>query len=258
MTGGSIVADTPSRPVQFAVAAAGLGLILAAWAWFAHGLPVYVLPGPEQALGAALRIFTEPALLWHVGVSLGRVCLSVVVAMALALALASLARLPVLAPIVEQRIFVFFNSFPAVGWAVLGVIWFQVSTFTVIFVQVAIILPFCLANVLTGYRQMDPDLTELGRSLTRRPVRRFVKLTLPLMMPFLAAGLRVAYGLCWKIALVAELFGAPSGLGYLLMRAQQVADAPMVFGVCLAIVAVYGTTDWLLTRAARASRLAGA
>lgn len=237
------------RTVQAAIAAVGIALALAGWWWLAHDLPDYVLPGPWDALRAAWAIFTQPELAWHMLVSLVRVCLSVAVAMAIALVLAGLAiRFRFLAPIVEQRILVFFNSFPSVGWAVLGVIWFQISTSTVIFVQVAIILPFCIVNALAGFRQIDPDLFELGRSLTRRPLRRFMRLTLPLAMPFLAAGLRIAYGLCWKIALVAELFGARSGLGYLLMQAQQVADASMVFGTCLAIVIIYIATDWLVMR----------
>src|SRR5690606_37488511 len=107
---------------------------------------------------------------------------------------------------------------------------------TVVFIQTAIILPFMLISALAAFAQLDPELEELGRSFNRHPIRRFRLLTLPLMMPVLMSGLRVAYGICWKIALVAELFGAQSGLGYLLMRAQSSADAAMVFAVCLMIV----------------------
>ena len=88
----------------------------------------------------------------------------------------------------------------------------------------------------------------MGRSLTRSPLRRFFKLTLPLVAPFLVAGLRVAYGMCWKIALVSELFGASSGLGYLLQRAQTVSDAAMVFACCLVIVIIYAVTDYLFLK----------
>ena len=115
--------------------------------------------------------------------------------------------------LIERRILTFLNSFPSVGWAILGVVWFQISTATVLFIQTAIVLPFCIINALAGFRQIDPDLDELGRSLTRSSIRRFFKLTLPLIAPFLIAGIRVAYGICWKIALVSELFGASSGLG---------------------------------------------
>jgi len=241
--------DDVSRKKQVWVAAAGLIAFLIAWWWAAHDLPDYVLPGPADTLAAIFHVITEPQLLWNVFASLVRVCLSVVLAMFIALVLAALAtRFSILVPVIEHRIFVVLNSFPSVGWAVLGIIWFQISTFTVIFVQVAIVLPFCIVNALAGFRQMDPDMSELGRSLARYPVRRFVLLTLPLILPFLVAGLRIAYGLCWKIALVAELFGVRSGLGWLLMQAQQAANASMMFGICLVIVLVYTLTDWLALR----------
>jgi NitT/TauT family transport system permease protein/sulfonate transport system permease protein len=69
-----------------------------------------------------------------------------------------------------------------------------------------------------------------------------------LLAPFLIAGLRVATGIAWKIALVAELFGAQTGLGYLLVQAQSSANAAMVFAVCLVIVVIVFALDRLLLR----------
>lgn len=208
-----------------------------------------MLPSPGRVAAALLRFVQEPALLGHAAISLLRVVLAVAVAMALALVAASLVRrFPLLEPVVERRILTFLNAFPSVGWAILGVIWFQISAGTVLFMQVMIVLPFCLINTLAGFRQLDAEMEELGHSLTRSGPRRFRLLTLPLIAPFVIAGLRVAYGICWKIALVAELFGASSGLGYLLMRAQAVADASMVFACCLVIVLIYLVTDWIVLR----------
>jgi NitT/TauT family transport system permease protein/sulfonate transport system permease protein len=85
----------------------------------------------------------------------------------------------------------------------------------------------------------------MGQSLTRSRWRRFTRLTLPLVMPFLSAGLRIAFGICWKIALVAELFGAQSGLGYLMLQAQSNADAAMVFACCFVIVIIVFAVDRL-------------
>ena len=195
------------------------------------------------------QFVTDPATAVNALISFARVVASVAIAMALAIALAVAMRaMPVLEGIIERRILTFLNSFPSVGWAILGVVWFKISTPTVLFIQTAIVLPFCLINVLAGFQQIDRDLEELGASLTRSSVRRFFKLTLPLVAPFLIAGLRIAYGICWKIALVSELFGASSGLGYLLMQAQTVSDAAMVFACCLVIVAIYGVTDFLFLR----------
>ena len=240
---------TASKGAQGAVTALGIVCLIAGWAWVARDQPEYVLPGPIAVLQGVARFFTEPQLAAQAGISLFRVVLSVVAAMILALILAGLVRRwRILDETIERRILTFFNAFPSVGWAILGVIWFQISNTTVIFVQVAIILPFCLVNALAGFRQIDPDMDELGHSLTRSVWRRFRLLSLPLVAPFLLSGLRVAYGICWKIALVAELFGASSGLGYQLARAQSVSDATMVFACCIVIVLIFLVTDLLFLK----------
>jgi NitT/TauT family transport system permease protein len=175
-----------------------------------------------------------------------RVAAAVALAMALAIVLAIAARRSgIVAAVIEQRLLLILNSFPSVGWAILGVVWFKVSNTTVIFIEVMIVLPFCLINALEGFRQIDVELEEMGRSLSRSRVRLFMRVTLPLVMPFLVAGLRIAFGIAWKIALVAELFGSQSGLGYLLLRAQSTSDAAMVFACCFVIVLVVFAIDRL-------------
>jgi NitT/TauT family transport system permease protein len=238
---------TPPTQRLFAEGAIVLGIV--GWWLTARDLPAFVLPGPLDVAKALLRFVTDPALLQHVAISFVRVAASVLLGLVLAVGLAQLARASAIASaIIEGRILLVLNSFPSVGWAILGVIWFGVADATVIFIQTAIVLPFCLINALEGFRQIDPELDELGRSLSRNRWRRFVRLTLPLIMPFLVAGVRIAYGICWKIALVSELFGAASGLGYLLLRAQSVADAATVFAVCLVIVLIFSLVDHVLLK----------
>ena len=221
-------------------------LAVVAWWLTARNLPEFVLPGPLPVLTTLARFATDPTLAWHLGVSFVRIAAAVVIAMALGIALAMLARpSPAFAAVVERRILLILNSFPSVGWAILGVVWFNVSNLTVIFIEVAIVLPFCLANALEGFRNIDTELEELGQSLSRSRWRRLTRLTLPLVMPFLAAGLRIVFGICWKIALVAELFGAQSGLGFLMLQAQSTANVAMVLACCLAIVIVVFLVDRL-------------
>lgn len=223
--------------------------ILVIWWTTARHLPAYVLPDPFQVLRDMGRFVSDGETAFNALVSLARVVSSVLIAMVLGVFIALAVQVaPILNATVERRLIVFLNSFPSVGWAILGVVWFKISTPTVLFIQTAIILPFCIVNALAGFRQLDTDLNELGLSMTRSPVRRFLKVTLPLIAPFLIAGLRIAYGICWKIALVSELFGASSGLGYLLMRAQSASDAAMVFACCLVIVVIYTATDYLLLK----------
>jgi NitT/TauT family transport system permease protein/sulfonate transport system permease protein len=235
------------RLLDRAIADGAVVLMVLGWWLTARGLPAFVLPGPLEVGRALFRFVATPDAAGDALTSLWRVVLSVSLAMVLALALAVLVRsFPTLDGIVERRLLVFLNSFPSVGWAILGVIWFGVSAGTVLFIQVAIVLPFCLINALEGFRQIDHELEELGRSLTRAPWRRFTRLTLPLVAPFLVAGARIGYGIAWKISLVSELFGASSGVGFRMMRAEAGADASTVFACCLVIVVMYAITDRLV------------
>jgi NitT/TauT family transport system permease protein len=232
--------------VQHGIAEGGVLLAVLGWWLTARGVPEFVLPSPLKVATTLMRFVTEPALLGHLAITFLRVTAAVTIAMSLAVALAIAARRSRLAmAMIEQRLLLILNSFPSVGWAILGIIWFKVSNTTVIFIETAIVLPFCLVNALEGFRQINPELEEMGHSLSRSRMRLFARVTLPLVMPFLVAGLRIAFGICWKIALVAELFGSQSGLGYLLLRAQSNSDAAMVFACCFVIVLVVIAVDRL-------------
>lgn len=243
--------DALGRVIALAVLVAAI----AGWWAMARGMPSFVLPGPLDVARALAALVTDPGLAGHVMVSFVRVGAAVAIAMLLALVLGLSARGNVYAgDIVEHRILVFLNSFPSVGWAILAILWLQVSNATVIFIEVMIVLPFCLNNVLQGLKSIDPEIEEMGKSLTRSRWRRLVKIELPLIAPFLVAAARIAYGICWKIALVAELFGAQTGLGFLLARAQSSADAATVFACCILIVLIFLAMDrLLLSRLARAT-----
>ncbi|WP_099867270.1 ABC transporter permease [Pararhizobium haloflavum] len=235
--------------IGWGVADVSVIFMIVAWWFFAQGLPAFVMPTPDAVFWKLVAFVSDPRLFDHVVISFLRIGAAVTIAMTIAMALALLTRaFPILDETVERRLLTFLNSFPSVGWAILAVIWFGISNLTVIFIQVAIVLPFCLIGILSGLKQADVELTEMGRSFTRSRRLMFMKVTLPLMMPFFIASLRIAYGIAWKVALVSELFGASSGLGYLLMQGQIRADAALVFACCLAIVLIFGTVDALLLR----------
>ncbi len=228
------------RPAERVI---GDGLVVAAllgWWAFARGLPEFILPGPAAVGTRLVELFITPEFLQHVIASTWRVIASVAIALLLGGALALLAdKVPVLEGVVHERIKPVLNSFPSIGWAILAAIWFEPGDFGVIFVQVAILIPFCLINIGEGLRQVGRELTEMGRSFTRRPGRILWRLTLPLLVPYILAASRIGYGTGWKIAPVSELLGARTGLGYLMLRAQTAADSPTFLATCFAIVLIF-------------------
>ena len=217
-------------------------MVAAVLGWWAlsRSMPDYIIPSPWQVAVGVYELFFDPDKAAHTLISTLRVIGSVIVSTLIGALLALLPRwFEWVDVIVHERIQPFLSSFPSVGWAILAVIWFGNSTSSVMFVQVAILVPFCLVNVAEGLRALDRELIEMGRSFSRNRRRVFFKLTLPLLLPYVVAAVRIAYGVGWKIALVSELFGADRGLGYLMLEAQIISDAATVFATCLAIVLIF-------------------
>jgi NitT/TauT family transport system permease protein/sulfonate transport system permease protein len=222
-------------------------LFLVGWWLMARGLPEFILPGPAAVGRRLLDLFINPDFLGHTAISTLRVVGSVIIASILGGALAFLAAgVPWTETIVQERIKPVLNSFPSIGWAILAAIWFDVGEFSVMFVEVAILVPFCLVNISEGLRDIDRELLEMGNSFTRRPARVWWRITMPLLVPYILSALRIAYGIGWKIALVSELIGAPSGLGYLMLRAQTNADSVTFLATCFAIVLIFMAGERLI------------
>ena len=230
-------------PHRLAERAIADGLVVAAvlgWWLLSLRLPDFLMPSPWHVATTLAGLFLTPSLLADTAASAARVVASVALAAVLGGALAVVPyRWPVADAIVRDRISPFLNSFPSVGWAILAMIWFGTTNAAVIFVEVAILTPFCLINILEGLKELDRELIEMGASFTRHGGRSFWKLVVPMLLPYVMTAIRISYGVAWKIALVAELFGVSSGLGYLMLKAQIVSDAATVYATCFAIVLLF-------------------
>lgn len=235
--------DWPAR-----ILADGALLVIVVLWWLAsRNLPAFVLPSPWATAQALGRFVIDPKLMIDVAATAGRVVLSVVVATALGIALAIVPfYVPVTRDIVHLRILPFLNAMPSLGWAILAVIWFGVSDVSVIFAQTAIMVPFCFINVSQGIDEIDVELLEMARSFSRRRGLTFYTIIIPAVAPYVVAAARLAYGVSWKIALIAELFGSERGLGYVMYQAQTISDPATVIATCFVIVILFVLGDMLI------------
>jgi|SRR5690606_15959849 len=241
-------AQPGTRPVLAHVIGDGtVVLLLLAWWLASQSMGKTLIPDPLEIGSRMLGIMFDPSLALNWIWSFLRVLGSVVVAIFLGGLMALLPRwMPASEGVIHSLLKPFLISFPTVAWAILATIWFGVSTPTVLFIQVVILVPYCLINISEGVRAIDPELSEMGYSFTRRRMRLLVRIVLPQLLPYFIAALRIAYGVAWKIALIAEMFGAQSGLGYLMVRAQSYADGNTVLATCLVIVILFWAGDRLL------------
>jgi len=214
-------------------------VLLLVWWWLAApSASPALLPDPLRVLEETFNLLVGPESV-DTWTSFGRIVLAVFLALLIGGFLVFLTRmLPITETLVGGAILTFFNSVPALGWAILGVVWFGVGNFAVVFVVTLILIPFCMVNLWEGLRSLDPGLQEMGKSFTRSRSKIFIRIQAPLLIPYTFAAVRLSFSVGWKVALIAEFFGAQSGLGLVMNRARQAFDTPTVFATIVVVLII--------------------
>lgn len=201
--------------------------------------PIF-LPGPNLLVKRMLEIYSDPASYAVVGQTLARIFEGFFISLAIGLALG-------LAMGLKRSVEIFFDSwimvlltFPAVCWAFLSVLWFGLSQTAPIFTIVLIVFPYVAMNIWAGTKAVEKDLITMGKVYKADRSLMLRKVLLPQLMPYIFSSLRISLSLSWKIALVAEAFGASSGVGQKLTYWFQETrvDMMLAWGVSFMIVMV--------------------
>jgi len=120
-------------------------------------------------------------------------------------------------------------STPIIALGPLFILWFGIGASSKVAVIFIVAVFPVLINTFAGLATTDPNLIEVARSFGSSPAQIFTKVRFPAALPFIIAGLRlgVARGLVGVV--VAELFGAKEGLGWLIMISAQTFDTAGLF-----------------------------
>lgn len=157
-------------------------------------------PPPGYSLRWYEALFTQSPEIWHaarlsVQVALLATCLSTLLAVAAALALA---RQPSAWARLADSVFMSPLMLPtlALGLALLmtfNVLSVGLSFWTLVIGHVAITTPYILRTTIASLLQLDPVLLQSARSLGASATFTFRTVTLPLVLPGIAAGAFIAF-----------------------------------------------------------------
>lgn len=133
-------------------------------------------------------------------------------------------------------------STPTIALAPLLILWFGIGLASHVAVVVLVVVFPVLINTFAGLANTDRSLIEVARSFGATPMQLFGKIRFPAALPFIVTGLRqgVARGLVGVV--VAELFGAKAGLGFLILNSAQTFDTAGLF-VGVLILAAAGVVS---------------
>lgn len=228
----------------------GLGVALVAWTWGSQVMGMLALPSPLLTLEALVRLLADGAALRALLETGGRVAAAFGLALVFGTTLGVLAGTwgairAAVGPLVRSLLAV-----PPIAWVVLALLWFGTGGTAVVFTVAIAILPVTFLAALRGTVTVDRDLDEMVDAFRLSAGQRLHHLVLPNLVSYMVPAAVTAFGLAWKVCVMAELLAARDGVGAGLAEARANLDTAEMFAWILMVVAAFLAVEAAVVRLA--------
>jgi sulfonate transport system permease protein len=215
--------------LNIAIRIVSLFAVLVIWQIFGARVDQSLFTTPIEIVKAAVEMIGSGELWAYLAPSL------VVLAIGLSLA----AVIGVLIGLVLARFWVidvafgvyitFLYSIPSVALVPLIVLWAGFATTSKIIILFLFAFFPMVINTYQGVKNVDHKLIEVGRSFRCSERQLWANIVLPSALPFIVTGLRLAVGRGLIGMVLADLYTAISGIGYLIVRTASTYEVNKMF-----------------------------
>lgn len=211
------------------------------------GMALVLLYTVNRKLDSVERRALDPSYLWakfveHIWLTAASTVLVITLALPLGIALSR----PAVGRIRTGTLAFggFMQALPPYGVIILLAFLLKFGTTTAIIALAAASLLPVLTNTVVGLRQVDPALIEAARGMGMSARQTLLRLEIPLAVPVMVAGIRVALVLNVGTATLATFIGA-GGLGEPISSMLYLGRAQAVFVTSSIVAALALVIDWL-------------
>lgn len=195
----------------------------------------YIIPGPKVVAETAYALLLNGALLKNLAVSLERVFLGFIITFIVAFPCAILVGINQRFKSYVEPVLEFGRHVPPIAVIPMLILWFgigETSKLAVIFL--ATFFPV-FSSTLNGITNYDKKLLEVGQIFNFSSKDKFSKIILPQAVPSILTGIQLGLGYSWRSLVAAELIAASSGIGYMIMDAEQLSRPDIIIVGILSI-----------------------
>ena len=219
---------------------------LLVWELFARlgMLPPNWLPAPTVVGKTIYQLAVSGDLLKHAGITIARVAVGFLLGASAGTLLGGLTGYLAVARKLLDPTLQALRSVPSIAWVPLFLLWLGIQeTSKIALISVGAFFPVYL-NLSVAMRHVDPKLLEVGKLYRLSSFQMVRRLILPAVLPEYIVGLRSGLGLAWMFVVAAELLGASSGIGYLMIDGEMTGRAADILASVI-LFAIFGkVTDW--------------
>jgi ABC-type nitrate/sulfonate/bicarbonate transport system permease component len=208
-------------------------------------MPRWAFPSPIQVAYAFYELTMSGELLTNAGASVLRQFTGVVLAAAfgipvgLALGASPTARAAFL-PLCRMV-----YPIPGIAWIPLAILWFGVGFNSTVFVIFFSGIWPIIFNTMAGVQTLSGQYTDVARVYLAPRSLYTRRILIPGSLPFIIAGLRLTYGVGWRVIVGAEMISSIVGLGFLIDNARwQLRPDIMVCGMITIAMIGWVSENW--------------
>ncbi|HEY3423376.1 MAG TPA: ABC transporter permease [Negativicutes bacterium] len=198
----------------------------------------YILPAPANIAATAVQLAQSGVLLKHLSISMYRVIVGFLLTFAVAFPLAVILGMKRNMNDYFDPFLAFIRHIPPIACIPMLILWFGIGEPPKIAIIIlATFFPIFL-NTLNGVLECDEKLLEVGRVFGFNAREQFYRIILPSALPSVIMGMRLGFGYSWRALIGAELIAASSGIGYMIIDAEQISRPDIIvvgiitIGVC--------------------------
>ncbi len=125
---------------------------------------------------------------------------------------------------------------PVASFIILALVWISRGKLPV-FIAALMVLPIIWTNTEQGIRQIDPKLLDMARVFRFSPLKRWIHITIPSVLPYFAAACKTSLGLAWKAGIAAEVLATPQrSIGKELFEAKTFMETTDLFAWTVSVI----------------------
>ena len=233
------------RMKRAAAPLAGIGAVVLVWYMVSRLglLSAYVLPPPSKVWSSFIKMLVTGELWKDIYISYVRVMKGFSIAFVLAFLLGMVRSLLPASGRYYEFIVQFFRNVPPLSMIPLLILWCGIGEMTkTVIIVLASFFPMYL-NIVKGFTGCDRKLMEVGEMFGYSKGRRFLRIVLPYALADILVGMRIGLGYSWRAIIGAEMVAASTGLGHMILFAQQMSRTDKVIVGILDIGIVGYVTD---------------
>jgi NitT/TauT family transport system permease protein len=229
--------ELKARPNRTLVGGAlGVLALVAAWSVLGANQPEIILPSPAQTYRALKELLASGALFTSLGLTFYRAAGGVLLALGLGVVWGAVNGVSDWASAVSRPLVSALMAIPPVVLVSLGLIWLGPGPGVTRLVIVLVALPLIVVTVEEAVRDLDKSLIEMAQAFRLPRLSRLLHVVAPGVASPVLAATTVTFGQSLRVAIMAELLSATTGIGARIQQAQANLDTAKIFAWTITVV----------------------